>query len=323
MPEVTKDTAEFEKKFAVPGERFHSVTQFGGSTYKITQHYGLRLHTGPGPREEHQHSDVKLSSSISRTRRTVLELALANDWEYFITLTLDEKKVDRFDLEAWHSKFKEWLKYRRKAYGLKCRYLLVPEQHGDGAWHVHGLISGLDLLELVPFSGMDKAGYRTENGRRLKKKLRESDYLNWHPYSRSFGFCSVGKLRNKDAASFYVVKYITKDLAHCVSQCGKHMYWASRHLDRPVKFGEFFERSQYIDSLLVNKYEFCATGFVLPDEGWCSDIAAEIIESVGGVVFSGAVSHPLFDITDEPSAAELEADAYAQFEQLAIDKFRL
>lgn len=95
------------------------------------------------------------------------------------------------------------------------------------------------------------------------------------------------------------------------------MYWASRDLNRPVKFGEFEDRSAYIDSLLVNKYEFCATGFVLPGEGWDSDLAAELIEAVGGNVFCGSAPHPFFVPTSVPCAAELEADAFAQFEQLS------
>ena len=316
MPDVPLTNQDNLKKFAVPGDRYHLVTQFGDGIYKITQHYGLRPYPVRGPRAESQHSDVKLSSSVSRTKRVVLELALANDWDYFITMTLDQKKVDRFDLDAWHSKFKEWLKYRRKKYGWNIQYLLVPEQHGDGAWHCHGLIRGVLPLDLVPFSNLDKAGYRTENGKRLKKKLRESDYLDWPEYRYSFGFVSLGMLQSKEAASFYVTKYITKDLARCVSTCGKHMYWASKGLNRPVKFGEFEDRNSYIDGLLVNKYEFCATGFVLPGEGWCSDLAAEMIESVGGEVFSGSKIHPAFAPASVPSIPELEADRFADFEQL-------
>lgn len=316
MPKAQATSQDNEKKFAASGERYHLVTQFGDSIYKITQHYGLRPYLVRGPRAESQHSDVKLSSSVSRTKRLVLELALANDWDYFITMTLDEKKLNRFDLDAWHSKFQEWLKYRRKKYGWKISYLLVPEQHGDGAWHCHGLIKGVMPLDLVPFSNMDKAGYCSENGRRLKASLRNSDYLDWREYRNSFGFVSLGPLKSQQAASFYVTKYITKDLARCVSTCGKHMYWASRGLNRPVKFGEFEDRNSYIDSLLVNKYEFCATGFVLPGEGWCSDLAAEMIESVGGAVFSGSKVHPVFAPAPAPCAAELEADDFAQFEQL-------
>lgn len=316
MPKTAPSASDNEKKFAVSGSRYHLVTQFGGDLYKITQHYGLRPYPVRGPRAESKHSDVKLGSSVSRTRRLVLELALANDWDYFITMTLDQKKVDRFDLDAWHSKFQDWLKYRRKKYGWKISYLLVPEQHGDGAWHCHGLIKGVMPLDLVPFSNMDKAGYRTEDGHRLPRKLRDSDYLDWREYRQSFGFVSLGPLRSQQAASFYVSKYITKDLARCVSKCGKHMYWPSKGLNRPVKFGEFEDRNSYIDSLLVNKYEFCATGFVFPGEGWCSDLAAEMIEIVGGTVFNGSTVHPAFAPAEVPCAAELEADDFARFEQM-------
>lgn len=319
MPAQQSHDTDFAKKFAIPGVRYHTVTQFGGDIYKITQHYGPDFFMGPkANKAEAQHSDVKLSSSISRTKRLVLELALCNDWEYFITLTLDKEKVNRVDLDAWHKKFKDWLKYRRKAYGLKIAYLLVPEQHADGSWHAHGLVRGVFADELLSFTQMDKDGYRTPRGKRLPKKLRESDYLNWPAFQKSFGYCSLGPIRNHAAASMYVTKYITKDLSLCVSQCGKHMFWYSQGLNRPVKFGEFADRSPYIDSLLVNKYEFCATGFVLPGEGWSSDFAADLIESVGGQVFSGAVSHPAFQVSMEPTPAELEADKFHQYEQMIL-----
>ena len=319
MSDQPKSDLDYAKKFSIPGDRYHSVTQFGANTYKITQHYGLRPYYGPGPRDQFEHSDVKLSSSVSRTKRIVLELALANDWDYFLTMTFDPKKVDRYDLQSLHEKFKEWVKYRRKKYFWKFDYLLVPEQHEDGAWHLHGLVRGVMPLDLVSFRAMDMAGYRSENGKRLKPELRNSDYLNWLDISRSFGFCSVGPLRNREAASFYVTKYITKDLERCVSDCGKHMYWPSKGLNRPIKFGEFEDRSPYIDSLLVNKYEFCATGFVLPGEGWDSHLAGDLIESVGGHLFNGATRHPLCCQSVVPSAAEMEADSFAAFEQMTFN----
>ena len=317
-PLTGPEIGDYEKKFSLPGVRYHAVTQFRGDTYKITQHYGFRPNLVAGPKAPAEHSDVKLAASISRTKRSILELALCNDWDYFITMTLDEEKRNRFDLESWHKSFQEFLKYRRKRDHLNISYLLVPEQHGDGAWHCHGLIRGVMPLDLIPFSNMDKAGYLSKDGKRLPRKLRESDYLNWRDFQNSFGFCSLGRLVNCDAVSFYITKYITKDLARCVSTCGKHMYWASKKLNRPVKFGEFEDRNPYVDNILVNKYEFCATGFVIPGDGWCSDLAAEIIESVGGTVFAGAKVHPAFARTDEPSEAELEADRFAHFEQMML-----
>lgn len=304
---------EFVKKFALPGDRYHSVIQFGANTYKVIQYYGALPYGAGGHKAPAEHSDVKLSSSLSRTKRLILELALSNDWDYFITMTLDESKVDRFDLEGWRKKFNEFLKYRRKQYGLKCSYLLVPEQHQDGAWHVHGLVRGIPCQDLVSFAELDRKGYRSADGCRLPDKLINSDYLNWLDYQRSFGFCSLGPLKCPEAASFYVTKYITKDLARCVSECGKHMYWASKNLNRPIRFGEFYDRGPYIDSLLTNKYEFCATGIVLSDEGWDSETAAGLIECVGGTVFNGGVRpHPAFLSATEPSVAELEADRFHQ-----------
>lgn len=311
---------DFRKKAAIPGDRWHSVLQYGGNTYKIIQYYGHPPTGVGGVKAPAEHSDVKLSSSLSRTRRLILDLALSNEWDAFVTMTLSPEKVDRFDLDGWHKKFKDFLKYRRKKYGLNCAYLLVPEQHEDGAWHAHGLIRGIPRSQLVSFAQLDRDGYRSPDGRRLPRKLVDSDYMNWAEYQRAFGFCSLGALRNPEAASFYVTKYITKDLARCVSECGKHMFWPSKFLNRPHKYGEFCTRSAYIDSLLVNKYEHCATGIVLSDEGWDTHIVGDMIESVGGTVFNGGVKpHPLLSSAPEISPAEREAD---DFYQICISDMR-
>jgi hypothetical protein len=96
----------------------------------------------------------------------------------------------------------------------------VPEQHKDGAWHMHGLIGGVDSAHLVKFDDMEKAPL----------KLKGKDYYNWTKYGEKFGFCSLGKIKNREAAAKYITKYISKDIAKSVKEVGAHLYYSSKGL---------------------------------------------------------------------------------------------
>lgn len=284
-------------------DRFHYIYQYTGSIFKIVQLYRdtppLRLHSGKAA-ESYDH---KLDASYSRARRTLLELALCNPWDYFATFTINSEKQDRFDLDQWYKRFYEMIKYQRKVHGLKCRYVFVPERHKDGAWHAHGLFSG--NMELISFADLAAQGVL------LPDKLRNSSYLNWSLYQNTFGNCSFGPIRDPIASGFYMTKYITKDLANCVQDVGKHLYYASQGLNRSIKLGSMLVRSDYLDSLLVNKYEYCATGMVQPGEGWYSDFVYDMLES-----FPVPQAYPfqVFDFkgSSDPSAPECESDEFYQ-----------
>lgn len=294
-----------------PGEdRPHSVYRYTDQIYKVVQFYRVYYHTGPGPSETQKHYDKKLDSSLSRARRVILEKALCNPWEWFCTFTISEDKMDRKDLIAWRDSFTQWMRDQRKK-GLPIQYLIVPEQHQDGTWHAHGLMSGLPESELISFREMDAQGYRSANGRRLPKKLRFSKYMNWNPYMEKFGFCSLGKIVNPVAAGFYITKYITKDNDRMVKEVGLHSYYASRGLQGASKHVDFFGRDPGIDSLLVNKYDFCATGMTHVKHKLDWSFCMEFVDPED--------LEPLtFTPTIEKSAPETEADEYYEFEQMAF-----
>lgn len=77
-----------------------------------------------------------LERSIRRARARVRDIALANGFEYFVTLTLAPEAVDRYDDRAVVRKLSTWADNEARRCGL--RYVLVPERHKDGAIHFHG-----------------------------------------------------------------------------------------------------------------------------------------------------------------------------------------
>ena len=81
--------------------------------------------------------------SMRRARSKLRRLALANEFQYFVTLTLDPEKIDRYNGAAVTKALGTWCDNMVRRNGL--RYILVPEQHKDGAFHFHGFMSGEGL----------------------------------------------------------------------------------------------------------------------------------------------------------------------------------
>ena len=287
--------------------RKHSIYRFTDEIWKIVQFYDDRERTGPGPIENHQSYDEKLASSMSRSKRCILEDALCNPWDYFVTLTISPEH-DRDDLNGWRKTFLQWLRDRRKR-GSDISYLLIPERHEDGSWHAHGLLRGIPDTEIESFVAMRKRGVK------VPSYLVRAGYLNWIPYGEKFGFCSLGKINRPIAAAFYCTKYVTKDNSRLVSDKGCHLYFHSRPLNRPDKLTDIYTRSPELERLLSQKHDFCATGFAFPGHqlDWADFLSLDT-STIDPIDFSQFV--PL-----EDASAMAEADAYYDFEQLVMEKY--
>lgn len=155
----------------------------------------------------------RFASSVSRARSTIFEIAMCNDFEHFCTFTLDKEKRDRFDLRLFRKDFTQFIRdlNKKRLESEKIKYLLIPEQHGDGAWHLHGLLHGLTEKELA---------------------LNEYGYLDWKAYRDRFGFFSVSPIKNNIACAKYITKYITKDYDETGLEKNKHLFFCSKGLKR-------------------------------------------------------------------------------------------
>lgn len=238
----------------------YNIYFYADSIYKIVKFKKPRDLLRPlSPKEHNKTSDGKKSdSALSRARRNVLELALCNNWKYFCTFTLDKSKYDRYDLKKWNEDFSQWIrdqrkKYRKFGFDLSFSFLLVPELHKDGAWHMHGLFGDIAPVT-IPFS------CERSQGLRVPDKLVDGGFFDWPDYREKFGFCSLGLIRNKVATAFYVSKYITKELDDSNSSLGAHTYYASRGLNHAVLHGSIYGDCAFLDPFLVNDFDFVKTG---------------------------------------------------------------
>ena len=156
----------------------------------------------------------KLENNISRAKSKIFEYAYCNEFEYFITLTINPLKYDRFNLAAYYKDLSQWLQNYKKNYKTSIKYVFIPEMHKDGAWHMHGLITGILPEHIV---------------------CNEHGYYDWPNYRNKFGYISMDKIRNQEACAKYITKYVNKDLEDSIKDLNAHMYYCSKGLKKAVE----------------------------------------------------------------------------------------
>ena len=223
-----------------------------GDTYKLIYHkYGksshdfdLKLSTLYGDKECFQ--TEKEASNLARAKSSIREYALCNDWEWFVTLTLDGTKQDRYHLEEWVKDFGYWVGNYNKKFHTKLKYLLIPEQHKDGAWHMHGLLGGVSADSVLQL---------------------QSGYSCIQYYSQRFGFMNMSKIRDTKRIAGYITKYVSKDLDTSEVGMYKHMFYHSFGLKKAEKFYETNVREMPIE---VWQNDFVGIEYAEGDEALAS-----------------------------------------------------
>ena len=158
-----------------------------------------------------------LERSIRRTKASIRDYAINNQFELFATFTF---KNDRYDNQKTKVKMNNWLKNQKKRTG-KFEYLIVSEFHKDKkALHFHALIKG--------YKGKLEPATNPKTNKIIKNVFQFPSY--------TLGFNNVKKIDNDPRSSAkvgnYIRKYITKDMPVFHSQ---HRYWVSSNVKRPTK----------------------------------------------------------------------------------------
>lgn len=165
------------------------------------------------PPRTKQEGPEALTRSMRRARAKVRDLALCTDFKYFVTLTLDKTKVDRYDVREITKKLRIWADNHVRRHGLA--YVLVPERHKDGAVHFHGFFN--DALPVVDSGTMTYSGWKAPRRPRSARQRAEWAEMGAHPVynlpSWTLGFTTAIELYGTyEAAVSYVCKYIGKDM---------------------------------------------------------------------------------------------------------------
>lgn len=176
---------------------------------------------------------TKRDNNLIRAKTKVKDLIYCNDFMYFITITVNPK-YNRYDLTSIRKLVNHRIRTARQFTGKRLHFLFIPEQHKNGAWHLHGVISG------------DYADFITDN-----------EYLFYTcSIFNSIGFNSVSKIKDIDRVGAYITKYITKEMDKIHKF--RHTYFASHGLNRPVLIKSFLYNNEYFNHQFFDlKSDFC------------------------------------------------------------------
>ena len=190
--------------------------------------------------------------NLRKMKESVYDIAYENTcivpWQYFVTITFDDNKVNALDYDKAKEKLKNWLDtMRRKSSDM--RYIIIAELHKSGRIHFHGLFANVNW-DLIPAINPH-----------TNKKIYKNGSQIFNIKDFNLGFTTVSEIKNIDAVTYYITKYITKELLDIKNK--KH-YWASRNLKKPTKqyfncinedrFNKFINNYN-IDTF--NNYETC------------------------------------------------------------------
>lgn len=231
----------------LPLYRVHYYNEF---VYKIVKY--KRRYSGFGrlPEEREEAPEGKFSQALSRARSKLLQYALCNEWDFFATITVSPERFERTDLQSIHKYLSQWFLDYRKRYGSEVKYVLVPEVHKKGGWHFHGFIRGIKAEHLSRFV----AGVHPV-------KLVNGDYYNFGRLSEAVGYVSLSPVKNSVGASFYMMKYITKEMV--VSGYYEHLYFACRGLNTARPAADVYAYNQRLEGLLQAENDFSCTGWAI------------------------------------------------------------
>jgi len=130
--------------------------------------------------------------NVRRAKQKVFEIAMLNRFTHFITWTLDQREIDRYDAKEVSRRLKVFLnnQVRRR----NAKYIIIPEYHKDGAIHLHGLLSGAFDME--------------DSHKTTKRGQTVYNMPQW-----KYGWSTAVELDgNVLAIARYITKYITKDM---------------------------------------------------------------------------------------------------------------
>ena len=165
--------------------------------------------------------------SLKRTKKKVYDYAKSNEWEWFVTFTFSPDKVNRYNYDECTKYLSKWFNNLKRS-SPALSYLVVPEQHKDGAYHFHGLFSGINERQIV-WTGKNVI----KRVRGLRSKFVRTKEKIYKIGSYKLGWMTATRVREMEKVTSYITKYITKDMLNGLH--GRKRYWCSRNLVLPLE----------------------------------------------------------------------------------------
>lgn len=191
---------------------------------------------------------ANVQRAARRARAALRDLALCNDFDCFVTLTLDGAQVNRYDPKQVIRKLNRWADNKVRRDGL--RYVLVPELHKDGAIHFHGFFGWATQAArerwMVDSGTLSVPGrkkpVRPRTERQRAKLLADGAQIVYNLPKWSLGFTTAIPLYGDyHQAVTYVCKYVGKqtETGQPAARIGGRWYYHGGCEGRPlVKYSD-------------------------------------------------------------------------------------
>ena len=165
---------------------------------------------------------TRLEDSRKRSLQNFYSYVVANDWDYFVTITVKSSemfnKYDDDDVMYIWKLFRQKMQYKFNDITI----IAVPEYHKKGGLHIHCLIGSCNIDKFLSIAINSKVyikrkGVLVPNPNYLKPlttKYGDSIY-NLAPSVYDFGHTEVVKIKDKNFLKIcnYMSKYMIKDNA--------------------------------------------------------------------------------------------------------------
>lgn len=158
---------------------------------------------------------------LVRAKEKIFDLARANTWDWFVTITFSPEECDRYDYKSCYDLLKRYTRFLKDK---RCKYLFVPDRHKDGAYHFHGLVQGK-----LPST----MAYVTDKTGKYRPRSDEHGNIVYNVIGSRLGWTTATRVRDTERVSNYITKYISKAME---VPPGQHRYLASRSLKRPTVY---------------------------------------------------------------------------------------
>lgn len=178
--------------------------------------------------EREKYLRKKAMDNIVKTRSKIYDIARSNEWNYFITLTFNDRVVDRYNYQECMNKISNFFhnfKSKNKKTCPNFRYLIIHEKHDDGAYHFHGLMYLEDESENMLTKALYPLAHKL-GGKPILKKGKQ--VYNWSKYNH--GYSTVTRIQNLEATCKYILKYVTKDLDKSYTKGRRRFMYSSNCL---------------------------------------------------------------------------------------------